>query len=231
MLAPPEQTHMNNSSLAMKVFLFSLQQSINKALELDHASRQQLGSLGQQCIKITIADGNVTLWLLLRDGNVELVESHEQQADCDIQCTLKVLLDLINEDHEEQIRFHEDAEISGNADLLISLHQILRSAEPDYEAALSRWLGPVLAHQIGQTIRSGIKWADSVRASVADDIQLYVHEESDLFPHPLEVEAFFSDVSLLQAEVDTLAETLAQLRSEQMKGNPATDQRGRSSCD
>jgi ubiquinone biosynthesis protein UbiJ len=218
----------------MKIFLFSLEQSINKALELDPASRQQLGSLGQQCIKTTITDWNMTLYLLLLDSKVELLEFHQAEPDCEIQCSLSELFSLINADEEGQLNFHEDAEISGNSDLLISLYRILTSAEPDYEAALSRWLGPVVSHQIGQIIRSGAKWADSVLKSVADDIQLYVHEESTLFPHPLEVEAFYSEISHLQAEVETLTEALAQVRPVKMAGNESdtpTDAQGISCCD
>lgn len=225
---------MNSSSLAMKIFFISVEQGINKALKLVPTAQQQLCSLGQQCIKTTISDWNITFYLLLLDGNVELLESCEREADCDIQCSLKTLFNLITEDDAGQIHLHRDADISGNSDLLLSLHQIVTSAEPDYEAALSRWLGPVVAHQVGRTIRSGIKWADSVRNSVADDIQLYVHEESALFPHPLEVEAFYSDISHLEAEVEILSETLARLRSEQTarsESGTATDQWGSSSCD
>jgi len=197
-------------------------------------AQQQLSSLGLQCIKTTITDWSMAFDMLLQGGKVELLESSEKEADCDIQCSLNVLLDLIAEDEKGQVHFHEDAEISGNSELLVSLHRIFTSAEPDYEAALSRWLGPVVAHQVGQTIRSGLKWADSVRKSAVDDIQLYVHEESAIFPHPLEVEAFYSDISLLEAEVEALTKELAQLRSEQMEANEAgtaADKRGSSSCD
>ena len=225
---------MNNSSAAMKIFLISLEQCINKALELDPTAQQQLSSLGLQCIKTTITDWNMTFDALLRGGKVELLESSEQEADFDIQCSLNRLLDLVTEDEKGQVHIHEDAEVSGNSDLLVSLHRIFTSAEPDYEAALSRWIGPVVAHQIGQTIRSGLKWADSVRKSAMDDIQLCVHEESALFPHPLEVEAFYSDISHLEAEVEALTKAVAQLRAEQMEANEAgtaTDKRGSSSCD
>lgn len=222
---------MNSSSLAIEILFSSVEQSINKALELDPTAQQQLCSLGQQCIKTTVSDW--TFYLLLLDGKVGLLESTEQETDCSIQCSWSTLFNLINEDDEGQIRFHPDADISGNSDLLLSLHQIVSFAEPDYEAALSRWLGPVVAHQIGRTVRSGIKWVDSVRQSVAEDIQLYVHEESALFPHPLEVEAFYSDISQLEAEVETLTEALAQLRTEQtqsIESGTAPDQRGSSSC-
>lgn len=222
---------MNSSSLAIEILFSSVEQSINKALELDPTAQQQLCSLGQQCIKTTVSDW--TFYLLLLDGKVGLLESTEQETDCNIQCSWSTLFNLINEDDEGQIRFHPDADISGNSDLLLSLHQIITSAEPDYEAALSRCLGPVVAHQIGRTVRSGIQWVDSVRQSVADDIQLYVHEESALFPHPLEVEAFYSDISQLEAEVETLTEALAQLRTEQtqsIESGTAPDQRGSSSC-
>jgi ubiquinone biosynthesis protein UbiJ len=225
---------MNNSSVVMKIFLFSLEQSINKALEWDSAAQQQLRSLGQQSIKTYITDWNTTFYLLLLGNKVELLEFHQPKPDCSIQCSLIELLNLVNEDDEGQMQFHENAEISGNSDLLIRLREILTSAEPDYEAVLTRWLGPVVAHQLGQIARAGAKWADSVRKSLVDDIQLYIHEESALFPHPFEVEAFTSEISQLQAEVETLTETIAQLRSEKMaeteSGTPI-DSRGSSSCD
>jgi ubiquinone biosynthesis protein UbiJ len=79
-----------------------------------------------------------------------------------------------------------------------------------------------------------MKWADSLRKSLLDDVQLYVHEESALFPHPLEVDAFYNDISNLETQVESLIEALAQLRSAQMAGNESkatTGQRGSSPCD
>jgi ubiquinone biosynthesis protein UbiJ len=225
---------MNDSSVILKILLFSLEQGINRALELDRASRLQLESLGQHSLRITIIDWDFTFYVLLLEGEVELLTSSEEEPDCEIRCSLNDLYDLVTVDDNGEVHFHEDAEISGNSELLVRLHHILVSAEPDYEAALARWSGPVIAHKLGQTLRSGVKWADSVRKSVVDDIQLFIHEESGLFPHPLEVEAFYSEISQLQEEVKNLTKAFAKMQPKQSakdESQKTSDRRGSSSCD
>jgi ubiquinone biosynthesis protein UbiJ len=210
---------MNNPSLQVKFLLITLEKSLNAALQVDTAARQQLANLQRQCIKITIADWNHEVYLLLQDGAIELLEYYEAEPDCDLQCSLKALFKLMSIDANGEVQINPDVIISGNSDLLFKLHEVIALAEPDYEAALARWTGPLVAHQIGRTIRSGASWLGETFKSVTDDLQLYIHEESRLFPHPIEAESLYADISRLAEEVETLAETIEKIKSRSSASN------------
>ncbi len=220
---------MHRSSPAMNILLFSVERAITRILELDPATQQRVHTLGQKCIKTHIRDWNITIYLVLNDGNIELVKSCVKDIDCDIECSRKTLFNLFKKDDKGRIHLHEDAILSGDADLLINLYQIFADVAPDYEAPLSHWLGPVVTHQLGRSLRSGTKWVGSVFESIADDIKLYVQEESGLFPHPLEAEDFYAEICQLENEVSGLTDALSQLQSahlQKLDTGTSTDQRG-----
>jgi ubiquinone biosynthesis protein UbiJ len=200
-----------NASLAINLLLAGIEEGIRKTLAMDSGTRQKLARLNDFVLQLTIKGLDISFFVIVHHGNVSLASYNERSVDCSLACYPTQLLNLIGTSADGKPMLDPGVKVEGNRDLLLELHEIFRKAEPDYEAELARWLGPVAGHQAGRSLRSGARWFRNSAGSLAANLKLYIQEEAGLFPHPLEVEQFYQEVSELELKVAELAIKLEPL--------------------
>lgn len=103
------------------------------------------------------------------------------------------------------------AEIRGDSEIAEKFQELLRLLRPDLEEELSRLIGDVPAHRIGQLARGAVTWTRTAAATLWRDLGDYAsHERRDLVPRA-EGETFLHGVDALREDVDRLAAHLEQL--------------------
>jgi ubiquinone biosynthesis accessory factor UbiJ len=108
-----------------------------------------------------------------------------------------------------------DARIEGDAELAAAISFVAANARWDYEEDLSRVVGDIAAHRVGETLRGMERWrrntAESMRANIAE----YLAEEIEVVPTRLETEDFIQEVDELRDAVERLDKRIARLGEKQ----------------
>jgi len=114
-----------------------------------------------------------------------------------------------------------DMELRGDVAYAQRFHAILRALEFDWEEQLSRLVGDVAAHQIGNLARGALSWGSQAAESLSRATTDYLQEEARDLPAPAEVERFMEGVDKLRGDCDRLAARVARLeRSKSGKHKP-----------
>jgi len=202
---------MKNQSLTISLILAGIEDSIVKLLEMDAGTQNRISRLPDFTLKVNLEGIDLSFFVTLVQGEIGLKSYSEETCDCSLTCYPTELISLFSRSASNAPILNPKAKVEGNRKILVELYEIFSQAEPDYEAEISRWLGPVVAHETGRALRTGVGWLDRTKDSLFSNLKLFLREEVTLTPHPLELESFYTEVSELEKRVTQLALSVEQL--------------------
>lgn len=104
-----------------------------------------------------------------------------------------------------------DLRVEGDDPFARALWHVASQVRWDYEEDLSRVTGDIVAHRIGETLRSLGAVARDTAERAGRTIAEYVTEEARLTPPAAQLSAWMSDVDALREELDRLEQRVAGL--------------------
>ena len=107
--------------------------------------------------------------------------------------------------------FEGDVVITGDVALGQAFRDLLLAVDIDWEENLSRFTGDVLAHQLGNAVRSGQHWARQSRHTLKQDAAEYLQEEGRLLIAGDEMAGYLGAVDTLREDVDRLTARVQRL--------------------
>ena len=194
------------------------ERSLNATLAMDPGSVQLLAKLEGRVIAMNIESLDGRFYLLPYKDRVSIVVDHDQSPDIVIEGGLLAyvwgatasVIGSANSDHV--------LEISGEAQLVAAMRDLLRSLQPDFEEQLSSLIGDFPAHHAGNQIRSFAEWAEQVGQSIAVNTGEYLTEEKQLLVVRSRVDRFLIAVNQLRNDTEQLARRLDTLENVERKG-------------
>jgi ubiquinone biosynthesis accessory factor UbiJ len=102
-------------------------------------------------------------------------------------------------------------QIQGDAEVAQAFSELLKHAQPDLEEELSRVIGDVAAHQVGNTARAMLGFGKRAVDTFTQNIAEYLQEEGRDLPTRTEADEFVADVDKLRDDVARLEARLANL--------------------
>jgi ubiquinone biosynthesis protein UbiJ len=192
-----------------------LESALNQYLSFDPEISSQLSSLHGKVIAIELAGTGTTLFFIPhQNGSLQLLSQFEDDADCTISGTpLNLLRNTLN--NSTDATFNGDIQIQGSSSLAQEFTQILKRVDVDWEERLSQLTGDIIAHQVGNTVRSGNSWAKRNISSTGLNLQEYLQEEIRLLPGELELENYYRDVDTLRDDIERLSARILRLQNKQ----------------
>ena len=196
-----------------RLALLPLEQAINQLLRHDPRSLARLDALAGRCIALRLVTPPLRLLLRPRPGGVTLRFDHAAPADAQIVATLPALVAYLGgRDGGPALQLQGDAELAG------ALQAVLTQLDIDWEAALSRLTGGLLAHQSGRLLRASRRQPRRGGDQIAGMVANWLVEESRTLPAAVEVAQFNDAVDQLRLDSDRLAARLKRL--ERPRGAP-----------
>lgn len=189
-----------------------LEQTVNAALRLDPDGSAALGRFAGKVIAIELQGVPLTLYCLPATGSMMLLTHYTGEPDTTLSGRPLALLKLATGD-SRRVLFEGEVKIQGDVELGQQFKQVIDRLHIDWEEALSRISGDVVAHKAGYLLREIGNWWANTRERVADNGTEYLQQEMWLLPTRPEVERFYQDVETLRDDVARLAARLAQLKS------------------
>ncbi|MGB5211159.1 MAG: SCP2 sterol-binding domain-containing protein [Gammaproteobacteria bacterium] len=136
------------------------------------------------------------------------------QADSPADCTLSGLplsLARLGLTGDPDVFRKGAVSISGDPVLAQDFQRLLDLARPDWEEELSRLVGDVAAHQLGNAARDLMRWSLQAADTLGRDTSEYLREESRDLPTRFEVDEFLDQVDELSGDIDRAEARLQRL--------------------
>lgn len=198
---------------------------INRALELDPATRRRLQSLAGHRFRLACTQPAIAAVLGVQEDGLTLgTGDSDARLTTEVTGSLSEFIDIATAEDPAAALINGDVRVSGDTAPLLELRDILADLDIDWEQPLSRVFGDVAGHQLGRTLRAGQRWAGRALQQFRRQFREFVVEESELLPHPIQVEDFYREIEALAAGTDRLQARVQRLRQrvQARTGNGAT---------
>jgi ubiquinone biosynthesis protein UbiJ len=195
-----------------QALISALETACNKYLALDDETLPRFANFEGRVIAIEILAVNHTLFLFPSADGVMILADFDGEVDTTISGSPMALAKLGLADDSASILFGGEVRISGDTRLGHQFKNVLQQMQIDWEEHLSRYVGDMAAHQLGNAARDFTKWLHRTTSSLYMDVGEYLQEESQLVAGKAEINHFVQQVDALRDAVERIEARFARLR-------------------
>lgn len=152
----------------------------------------------------------VSLQITATEQGIALSDQADSPADCTLS-GLPLSLARLGLTGDPDVFRKGAVSISGDPVLAQDFQRLLDLARPDWEEELSRLVGDVAAHQLGNAARDLMRWSLQAADTLGRDTSEYLREESRDLPTRFEVDEFLDQVDELSGDIDRAEARLQRL--------------------
>lgn len=190
--------------------LASAEGVINKALHYDAATAQKLAALGPKMLAINITQPATVIYVQFGE-QLRLMAHCDNEPHATLTGELQAFINLASNKDKHAALMKSDIQIQGSSQLAMGLADAMSDLDIDFEAMLSEFTGPVLAHVVGNNLRRLGSWFKNTSHKVKQDSVEYVRDELQLAPHKLEGETQFNAIHKIKLDTERLEARITRL--------------------
>jgi ubiquinone biosynthesis protein UbiJ len=195
----------------------TLETAFNTWLKLDAETHGnaliRLQALQGKLICLHISNPDLRLYFLPTSDNVRVTTAYAAEPDVTIHGSALSLMRLSAAEDTGKAMLEQGIKIEGDMGLGNHFSQILREIDVDWEELLSRAVGDVLAHQMGQITRNAKGWLEGSAQAMRLNTREYLQEEAQILPADTEIRRYLDEVDTLRMDVDRLEARLKRLEN------------------
>ena len=193
----------------------ALEKAINAVLSLDPETCERLESIDGCVVRINVTRPTLAVMLAVADGKIFLSQvdntsGADPDADVVITGSLLALRSLL--DGNDAV-YTGDVTIEGDIGISQNLKQIVARVDPDWQDAISPYLGDTLTHRPDRAQSRFADWVQRSGSSARSNTSEYLQEEIELLAPNAEVHDFCRQVDTLRADADRLAVRIQRLEA------------------
>ncbi|MGH8292903.1 MAG: ubiquinone biosynthesis accessory factor UbiJ [Gammaproteobacteria bacterium] len=182
--------------------------ALHQAFAGSSAAARDLKQLDGKVIALELKELPLRLYFLPQAGKLAVRASHEGKIDLTVRAPSFALLEAALKRRDTPPR---GIELNGDAETGQIFSRLLKQADLDWEELLSRYVGDIAAHQIGNLARGLLHWGRDAGSRLGQDLAEYLVYESGALPPRHEVENFLDGVDRLKNDAERLAARLQRL--------------------
>jgi len=190
--------------------LTPLESLLNRNIAASSAARASCRRLNGKVMALHVEGMPLSIYFKSNGEQMSLDTQHEGAADATLSGTPLSLLRMAGPAPEAALRTGS-VHIHGDAEIAQTFSELLKQARPDLEEELSRVIGDVAAHQVGNVARSALDFARRAADTLAQNVSEYLQEEGRDAPSRTEADEFIAGVDKLRDDVDRLEARLSLL--------------------
>jgi ubiquinone biosynthesis protein UbiJ len=193
--------------------------ALNRQIQAKSPARDICKTLHGRSMVIRIRDTALSACLEVGNDGFVLSSDNPDEPDVAISGSLLNLLQLGRSGSEDLFR-GGGVHMAGDAHIAQQFQKLLKLARPEPEEELSRLVGDVAAHGLGDLARGFGRWSRNAKQSLSQNVTEYLQEEIEVLPRRYDVERFRTQVEILRDDVARFEAKLRQLESRaNEKGN------------
>ena len=196
--------------------LAPLESLLNRNLAASAAARALCQRLDAKVLALHVEGVPLSVYFKSHGESMTLHTEHQGTPDATLSGSPLSLLRLAGPAPEAALR-GGSVHIEGDAEVAQTFSELLKAAQPDLEEELSRVVGDVAAHQIGNAARSALGFARRAQDTFMQNVAEYLQEEGRDVPNRTEAEEFLQGVDKVRDDVERLEARLSLLEKRQKK--------------
>ena len=200
------------------MILATLEATLNRNIATSSAARALCARLNGKSMRVQLTGLPLQFTLLADPMGIQIKPNSEEKADATLSGTPLGLLNLANRDSTAPIQ-DSAVRIEGNAEVAHAFSELLKTAKPDFEEELSRMVGDVAAHQIGNTVRKAFEFGKRAKNTLLQNVGEYLQEEGRDLPNKTETEEFLRNVDTLRDDAARFEARLSRLEKNDLKNS------------
>ncbi|PZN26972.1 MAG: sterol-binding protein [Proteobacteria bacterium] len=185
------------------MLLTPLESVLNRNIAASSAARATCKRLTGKVLALHMLGAPFDLYFRSDGERMSLATSHEGAADATLSGSPVSFLRLAGPSPDRALRGGA-VRIEGDAEVAQAFSELLEQARPDLEEELSRFIGDVAAHQVGNIARTAIDFGRRAADTLAQNIAEYLQEEGRDVPTRTEADEFVAGVDRLRDDVERL---------------------------
>lgn len=192
------------------MLLTPLQSLLDRNIAASAAARAACRRLDGKTLALQVEGVALSVYFRSVGERVELASSIDGAPDATLSGTPLALMRLAGPQPEAALRAGA-VHIQGDAEVAQAFSELLKHARPDLEEELSRLIGDVAAHQVGNAARSILEFAQRAADTFAQNVSEYLQEEGRDTPSRTEADEFTAAVDKLRDDVERIEARVAML--------------------
>src|SRR5690349_7369079 len=156
--------------------LSPLESLLNRNIAASSAARTLCRRLDEKVMALHVDGLPLNIYFKAAGAQMSLDTEHEGAPDATLSGTPLSLLRMAGPAPEAALRAGS-VHIQGYAEVAQTFSELLKQARPDLEEELSRVLGDVAAHQVGNVARSALGFAKRAADTFSQNVSEYLQEE------------------------------------------------------
>ncbi len=182
---------------------------LNRRINASMRARELLGELDGRVLAVDFAGTPLGLYFICDELNgLQLSGEYADDPDAILTGSPLSIARLASEENATA-----NVHIAGDVSTARTFAQLLLSARPDWEEELSRLVGDVFSHQIGNAFRGAARLGQQAFSHLSSRFGDFLKEDESDPPAREEVQAFVDDVDRLQRSVKRAEKRLSKLES------------------
>lgn len=183
---------------------------LNRGISASREAQRLNHALTGRRLRVELQGLPVSLQITATDQGIALSDRTDDPADCTLS-GLPLSLARLGLTGDPEVFRQRGVSISGDPVLAQDFRRLLDLARPDWEEELSRLVGDVAAHQLGNAARGLLSWTMQAADTLGRDASEFLREESRNLPTRFEVDEFLDQVDELGGDVDRAEARLCRL--------------------
>ena len=181
------------------MLLSAFEATLNRNIAASSAARALCARLNGKSLRLQLTGMPVQFLLRAEGERIQLQTDQTTPADALLSGSPLGLLSLARQ--QAKSTSGSSVRIEGDAEVAQNFSELLKQAKPDVEEELSRVVGDVAAHQVGNTVRSLLGFGRRVGDTLLQNVGEYLSEEGRDVPNKTEAEEFNRNVDTLRDDV------------------------------
>lgn len=186
---------------------------LNRGIQASATARGLCAELDGRRLAVVLEPPGTRIVLTATDGRLVAGLSEDDAADAELRGGPIGFARLQLGDAQSVLR-DGAVRISGDTETAECFQSLLEAARPDPEEQLSRVIGDIPAHQLGEAARGLAGWTQTAVESFGRSLSEYLREERRDLPTRVEVAAHLDAVDDFANAVDRAEARLQLLRTE-----------------
>lgn len=191
----------------------TLEASLNRLLLQDPETLAELTQLGDRVVGLQLKGAGITLYFLPHAQGMQVMTQYAAEPDVLIIATPAALIRLKLSDQPQPTLFSGDVKMHGDIETAQRFQQILGKLDVDLEEILSRYVGDIAAHRLGNIGRGLTDWFKQANLTLGQNFSEYVQYEARDVATETELDEYSRAVDILRDDSERLAARINLLKS------------------
>ncbi|MGR9073277.1 MAG: ubiquinone biosynthesis accessory factor UbiJ [Gammaproteobacteria bacterium] len=209
------------------LFMEAAETVLNRYLSMDEDAGHFLKPLVGKVIAVRVMPFGWTFYLCPSQDNIQILEQCSETPDTILTGSASALGMMGLSSSPMRSVFSGEVTIEGDMDTGRKFQAFLARLDPDFEEALSRFTGDVVAHRLFRWARAGRQWGEDAVETLGLNVKEFLQDETRDLPAEPEIEIFFREVDRLRVDCDRIVARCERLEKSidhsQSGGDSETD--------